>query len=263
MNFLKKIFSLNSRLDRKSYLFLSVLPMLGFIFLSYIFYLFKSDSITQFNILKTVFILVLMFTLMNTVKRGRDSGLSSIITLFLFLALPIIVMILAIQVEIEVLSYFTFSFVIYLLLIPSSSKELKAMEKTEYSLIIIFIVFVFPLFIFSIFPQCLCAGDKAKRDLTCVNLATTARTLDMYKMDNGVYPSTEEGLEALVSNPNTSKYVNYSSSPYVKEFPKDAWGRKMVYVKIKDGFELISYGADRKEGGEDEGADIFYSGCGK
>jgi len=43
--------------------------------------------------------------------------------------------------------------------------------------------------------------------------------------------------------------------------PKDSWGAKMLYVKTKDGFEIISSGAERKEGGEDEYADIYYSEC--
>ena len=264
MKSLKKIFSLNGRLDRKGYLFLGVLPTVGFILLLlFIPLLFNSVGQTLGYLMLFTFILVLLLSLISTVKRGRDSGLSSFGTLFLFFVVPLIVMILAIRMEIDIISYLAFSFVAYLLLMPSSPKELKIMGKVEYAFIMILIVFVFPLFAALVVPRVPCAGEKAKADLTCVNLAATARTLDMYKMDNGVYPSTEEGLEALVSNPNTSKYVNYSSKAYLKKFPKDAWGGKIVYVKTKDGFELISYGADRREGGEEYSTDIFYSGCGK
>jgi len=85
--------------------------------------------------------------------------------------------------------------------------------------------------------------------------------LKMFKLDNGVYPTTEEGLNALVLNPNPLRYPNYAVDGYLKKLPKDVWGTPIIYVKTKDGFELISYGADRKEGGEDDGADIFYSKC--
>jgi len=47
----------------------------------------------------------------------------------------------------------------------------------------------------------------------------------------------------------------------LEKLPKDAWRTPIIYVKTKDGFELVSYGADRKEGGEDDGADILYSEC--
>ncbi len=100
-------------------------------------------------------------------------------------------------------------------------------------------------------------------DFTCVNMATAARDLDMFKLDNGVYPSEEEGFASLLANPNRTKYVNYAVDGYMKDFPKDAWGGKILYVKTKDRFDLISYGADRKEGGEDENADKLYSECRK
>ena len=89
----------------------------------------------------------------------------------------------------------------------------------------------------------------------------SANALKMFKLDNGVYPTTDEGFKALQVNPNVDKYINYSSTAYLEKLPKDSWGAKMIYVKTKDGFEIISYGADKKEGGEDEYADIFYSEC--
>jgi len=85
----------------------------------------------------------------------------------------------------------------------------------------------------------------------------------MFKMDNGMYPDTEEGLKALVSNPDADKYPAYSSKPYMKRVPKDSWGQPIQYVKTDGSFELISFGADRKEGGDGDGADIKYSQCNK
>ena len=112
-------------------------------------------------------------------------------------------------------------------------------------------------------PNIIGAGDKAKRDLVCSQMSSISSALDMFKMDNGMYPDTEEGLKALVSNPDSDKYPAYSSKPYMKRVPKDSWGQPIQYIKTEDSFDLISFGADRKEGGEGDGADIKYSQCNK
>ena len=78
-------------------------------------------------------------------------------------------------------------------------------------------------------------------------------------MDTGVYPETEDGLKALVSNPDKNKYENYPTTSYYKVVPKDAWGTDFVYVKTADKFDLVSLGEDKQKGGN--GKDIYYSGC--
>jgi len=122
---------------------------------------------------------------------------------------------------------------------------------------------VFPLLLLTLITPGGCIKSKYREvNLTCTQMSDIASSLlTLFKMDNGVYPTTEEGLNALVSNPNVLKYPNYPETPYHKKLPKDAWGNYFIYIKTKDGFELISYGADKKEGGEDEGADILYSEC--
>ena len=112
-------------------------------------------------------------------------------------------------------------------------------------------------------PNLIGTGEKAKRDLVCSQMSTVEQTLDMFKLDNGFYPDTEEGLQALITNPDTEKYPNYRTTPYIKKLPKDSWQNPIAYLKTEDGFELISFGADRKEGGDESGADIFFSLCQK
>jgi len=73
--------------------------------------------------------------------------------------------------------------------------------------------------------------------------------LDMFKLDNGEYPETNEGFEALVQNPNIAKYPNYRPKPYLKAIPRDNWKTPFIYKKIGDNFDIISYASDRKEGG--------------
>ena len=86
--------------------------------------------------------------------------------------------------------------------------------------------------------------------------------LDNYRLDNGRYPTTSQGLEALVKKPNMSPIPNNWSGPYLdkKELPLDPWGNKYYYKNPGDHnqhkYDLWSYGADNKEGGSGENADI-------
>lgn len=112
-------------------------------------------------------------------------------------------------------------------------------------------------------PGLMDAADEAKRDTVCLKMSDLGKRLDMFKLDNGTYPDTEEGFEALLSNPDPDKYPNYRATPYLKELPKDSWKTPFVYIKKGSEFELISFAADRKEGGEDSNRDILFSECNK
>ena len=112
-------------------------------------------------------------------------------------------------------------------------------------------------------PGLMDAADGAKRDTVCLKMNDLKKRLDMFKLDNGNYPETEEGFEALVNNPDTDKYPNYRAKPYLQKIPKDSWKTPFVYVRTGSGFELISYAADRKEGGEENNKDILFSECNK
>ena len=112
-------------------------------------------------------------------------------------------------------------------------------------------------------PGLMDSADQAKRDTMCIKMDDIKKRLDMFKLDNGVYPETDEGLEALLQNPDSEKYPNYRTKPYLKKLPKDAWGNPFVYINNGDSIELISFGADRQEVGEGGGKDILYSQCKK
>lgn len=112
-------------------------------------------------------------------------------------------------------------------------------------------------------PGLMDAADEAKRDTVCLKMHDLGKRLDMFKLDNGVYPDTEEGFEALLNNPDTEKYPNYRATPYLKQLPKDSWKTPFVYLKTESGFELISFAADRKEDGEGNNRDILFSECNK
>jgi len=106
-------------------------------------------------------------------------------------------------------------------------------------------------------PRLIGNVDGARQALTCAQMQSLSSSLKMFQLDNGTYPETKEGFKALVLNPDLDKYPNYSSLPYIQKVPTDSWGTEMVYQKISNSFDIISYGADKKEGGED----IHYSTC--
>ena len=141
----------------------------------------------------------------------------------------------------------------------------KVGARSAFSLIELMIVIVIlGLLAAMVMPSLTGKGEEAKRNLVCVQMKSIYNgALDMFKINNSIYPSTEEGLEALVENPDEEKYQNYSTSGYFKDakMPKDSWGNKFIYINDEGTVELISLGADRKEGGKDESADIKMSEC--
>ncbi len=106
-------------------------------------------------------------------------------------------------------------------------------------------------------------AGSAQRKTVCLKMHDLKKRFDMFKLDNGNYPDTEEGFQALLSNPDSDKYPNYSDVPYIKKLPKDSWKTPFIYVSKGSDLELISFGADRKEGGEENSRDILFSACSK
>ena len=142
------------------------------------------------------------------------------------------------------------------------NKKYKTITKKAFTLLeLLVVILILGLLASTVVPAILGSSEDAKRDLVCINMKGAANALKMFKLHNGMYPETEEGFSALQANPDTDKYPNYATSAYLEKLPKDSWGRKMVYLKTGNSFEIISYAADQKEGGTDENADIKYSNC--
>lgn len=96
---------------------------------------------------------------------------------------------------------------------------------------------------------------KAKSDIRAIGTA-----LEFYRLDNSTYPSTEQGLAALVTQPNGyPEAKNWNPEGYLPRIPVDPWGEPYVYTNAGTKFDIYSYGADRKEGGTGFNADIYYS----
>lgn len=95
---------------------------------------------------------------------------------------------------------------------------------------------------------------KAKVRQAKIQIAEVGKALDMYFQDCNNYPSTEEGLEALVTQP--ASCPNWGPDPYVKKLNKDPWGNDLVYESTGSDYELKALGQDRREGGTGYDADI-------
>lgn len=105
-------------------------------------------------------------------------------------------------------------------------------------------------------PRVLGQLGGAKSRTAAVQIADLEKSLDLFKLDVGRYPSTDEGLQALVSKPATAAGWN---GPYVKGgVPNDPWGKPYKYTSpaAAGGVEILSLGADGAPGGEGENADI-------
>ncbi|MGE4294248.1 MAG: type II secretion system major pseudopilin GspG [Campylobacterales bacterium] len=137
-------------------------------------------------------------------------------------------------------------------------------KRGGFSLIeLMVVIIILGLLAALVMPNVLGKGEQAKQRLTCVQMKNIAQSLEMFKQDNGQYPTTEQGLLALVSNPDPERFTGYLPGGYVsgKNVPKDPWNRAYVYLQEGDGFELISLGGDGKEGGNDENRDLRLSEC--
>jgi len=127
-------------------------------------------------------------------------------------------------------------------------------KRSGFSLIELMIVIVIlGLLAAMVMPSLTGKGEEAKRDLVCVQMKSIYDgALDMYKIKNSRYPSTEEGLETLTK---TDAYFKDA------KMPKDSWGNPFIYINNDGAIELISLGADKKEGGKGAAADIKLSEC--
>jgi general secretion pathway protein G len=105
--------------------------------------------------------------------------------------------------------------------------------------------------------------EEARQTQAMIQIKTLENALNMYRLDNGEYPSTEQGLKALVEKPSTGSIPKkWREGGYLEKttLPKDPWGNDYIYLspgmKNPSGIDLYSHGADNQPGGEGKDADI-------
>ena len=113
-----------------------------------------------------------------------------------------------------------------------------------------------------IIPKIMGKPEEAKRLKARMQVEQLEQALKLYYLDNGEYPTTEQGLNALVEKPATEPVPKrWKEGGYLekKKIPADPWDNPFVYISPgvhdKD-FDLVSYGADKEEGGEGKYADV-------
>jgi len=110
-------------------------------------------------------------------------------------------------------------------------------------------------------PRLVGRTDDARVTQAKIQIRNFETALKLFKMDNGFYPSTEQGLEALIKKPTTGRIPkNYREGGYLerRKLTPDPWGNPYIYISpgTNGDYDIISYGADGKPGGEGYDADI-------
>ncbi|UWQ93529.1 type II secretion system major pseudopilin GspG (plasmid) [Rhodobacteraceae bacterium M382] len=110
-----------------------------------------------------------------------------------------------------------------------------------------------------IVPRVIDRPDQARAARAQSDLAAISSAVQLYKLDNFRYPTTEQGLQALVSPPNAEPLApNWASGGYMDRLPKDPWGQIYQYLSpgVHGDFDVFTYGADGVPGGAGADADI-------
>lgn len=137
-------------------------------------------------------------------------------------------------------------------------------SRNAFTLIeIMVVIIILGLLAAFVVPNVTGKSEEAKQKLVCVQMKSLNESLKMFKIDNGSYPTTEEGLKALIANPDPDTYSTYSENGYIegKKLPQDPWNRPYIYLNLDDKIELISLGSDGKEGGNGADKDQKLSEC--
>ena len=108
-------------------------------------------------------------------------------------------------------------------------------------------------------PRIMDRPDEAKRVAAKADVNAIVQALKLYRLDNGFYPSTEQGLGALVARPATPPAPgNWKQGGYLERLPKDPWGSDYQYLApgVRGEIDVFSLGADKARGGEGNAAEI-------
>ena len=111
-----------------------------------------------------------------------------------------------------------------------------------------------------IVPNVISRPDEARASAAKLGVQQIGNALEYYRLDNGAYPSSDQGLEALVTEPaGFPEPKNWNKEGYLPNIPEDPWGEPYLYFNEGRSFDVYSFGADRKEGGAGVDADILLS----
>jgi general secretion pathway protein G len=133
----------------------------------------------------------------------------------------------------------------------SSAKDSRGFTLIELLVVMVIIGLLAALVAPRLFPKL----GKGKQSAAKAQIELLGQALDQYRLDTGSYPTTQEGLNALVANPGVEKW----EGPYLKKaLPLDPWGKPYIYQNpgTHGEYDLYSYGRDNKPGGDGEDKDV-------
>ena len=138
-------------------------------------------------------------------------------------------------------------------------KKILMRRRSGFTLIeIMVVVVILGLLAALVVPRIGPQVAEAQRTTAATQIRSLEDALEMYRMHNGFYPSTQQGLEALVTPPTTSPVPKrFAEGGYIKKVPDDPWGNPYVYRNNNGRITITSYGPDGEEGGEGINADIM------
>jgi len=133
--------------------------------------------------------------------------------------------------------------------------KIRGFTLIEVMVVIVIIAILAALIV----PKVMSRPDEARVSAARQDIGAIIQALKLYKLDNMRYPTTEQGLQALVKKTSTAPVPeNWKGNGYLEKLPKDPWGTPYLYLQpgLHGEIDVMSYGADREAGGENTDADI-------
>ena len=138
---------------------------------------------------------------------------------------------------------------------PASQRRARGFTLVEIMVVVVIIGILGALVV----PKLLNRTGESRITAARVDISTLMQALKLYKLDNQRYPTTEQGLQALISKPTSGPAANgWKSGGYIEKLPKDPWGNPYQYLSpgVRGEIDIFSFGADGQPGGAGDDADI-------
>jgi general secretion pathway protein G len=143
---------------------------------------------------------------------------------------------------------------------PDDKSPVDALRQRGFTLIeVLVVVAILGILAAIVVPQIMDRPDEAKRVAAKADIGAIVQALKLYRLDNGNYPGTDQGLVALVQRPTTDPVPgNWNQKGYLSKLPKDPWGGDYQYLNpgVKGEIDVFSLGSDHARGGDGNAADI-------
>lgn len=145
---------------------------------------------------------------------------------------------------------------------PTPERPVAGRRRREagFSLLeLMVVVVILSILALVIVPRVIDRPDQARAARAQTDMAAIASAVKLYRLDNFRYPTTEQGLAALVTRPGSDPVPpNWAENGYIDRLPKDPWGRPYLYLSpgVHGEFDIFTYGADGVAGGSGADADI-------